>query len=109
MTRVRWYIGTAINVLHLPAALGLTLFGRLLLPRAVYYAAILVILALQARLRTCPLNVLVIWLKRPYEPEYEQRSIISWFYLRFGRVLGLILLTSIVGGTAAIASALGGI
>lgn len=110
MKKLLWHCGTAVDVLHLPLALFLTLFGRLFVPEWLWLTTVLAVLGLQLWLRTCPLNLLVIWLKHFHDPSYvHQSSIVSRVYGRYGRVRGLLLLSSVIGSTAALSWAVGGL
>ncbi|MBX3137313.1 hypothetical protein KF707_13915 [Candidatus Obscuribacterales bacterium] len=105
--RACWLLGKTLDVLHLPLAAAVLLFGRLWMSELAYYATLGVIVALQLYLQSCPLNPIVKWLIHRHDPEYQHKSIVERLYARFGKKAALIILTSLVLGSMAIARAFG--
>lgn len=109
MKRACWMLGHALDVLHLPLAGAVLLFGRLWLPSWLHLSLIFATVILQLWLKTCPLNPIVIWLKRKYEPDYKHSSIVERLYDRFGKMAALLILSLLIGGSFVIARLVGAI
>lgn len=109
MKKALWYVGHSIDVLHLPIAGAVLLFGRLWLPVWLHLTLIFATVLLQLILGTCPLNPIVIWLKRHHQPDYKHSSIVERLYARFGKKAALLILTGLIGGSFLIARLVGAI
>jgi hypothetical protein len=74
MSQIYFLLGTILDKIHVPVAVGVLGFGKLWLPQWVYFTVLLITVALQAMLRDCPLNPLVAWLKKKHKPKYSYRK-----------------------------------
>lgn len=107
--KVCWYLGHALDKLHLPLAGAVLLFGRLWMPELLHFGIVVAIVVLQLVLRTCPLNPIVVWLIHRHDPGYKHSSIVERLYARFGKKAALIILTGLIAGSFLIARLAGAI
>ena len=109
MKRACWLLGQAIDTLHMPLVGAVLLFGRLWMPSWLHLSLIVATVLLQLWLGTCPLNPIVIWLKRRYQPDYKHSSIVERLYARFGKWAALLIMGTLIGVSFVIARLVGAI
>ncbi len=107
LNKACWLLGKALDVLHLPLAGAVLLFGRLWMSEWCYYTTLVVIIVLQLYLRTCPLNPIVKWLIHRHDPTLTHKSVVERLYAKFGRTAALIILVVLIAGSMAIARLIG--
>lgn len=94
MERLAFLLGTILEKLHLPATALLLGLGRFWLSETSYLFVLSTVVLLQARKKECPLNGLVVKLKRKYQPSYpydKERTFVWRFFQRFGLIAALYL------------------
>ncbi len=94
-TKVYWNIGLVLDILHIPLAIAVLMFGPLWLPGIVHLVIASVVVVLQVALLGCPLMVLTTWLRQKHDPEYRlYGSLTHWLYNRFGPAIGIPIFLS---------------
>ena len=63
-----WKAGVALDVLHIPLALVVMVFGKLWMPTTLHAVVMTGIISLQVLCLGCPLNVVTCWLRTAERP-----------------------------------------
>ncbi len=95
MSQIYFFLGAIIDKIHIPAAVGTLGLGRLWLPSRAYLAILLLTITLQATLKDCPLNPLVVYLKRRHSPGFcpePRKGLVKMTYERWPKAAPLIKL-----------------
>lgn len=97
-TRVWWFAGMLIDLVHMPLILLLVLLGATWFPGSVFISIVVVIVMLQVAFLGCPVMALSGKLKQRHDPEYENHwSITVWLYRRYGRGVGVGVFLFLLG------------
>lgn len=85
-----WYAGMILDLVHMPLAIGLVIFGATIWNGATYVYVVTAVVILQVAMLGCPVMWLTGWLKRKHDPSYQgQWSVTVWMYQRYGRLVGV--------------------
>jgi hypothetical protein len=93
-----WYLGSLLNLLHMPLFVGLIAFGSHLFGSIATLTLLLAIVSYQFLTKDCPLNYFVIKLKQQYEPNYVHRDQYPQYVDRFGILGARLLFGTMLGG-----------
>jgi hypothetical protein len=84
-TKVYWYAGIVLDLLHMPIVLVLVVLGAFWFPGSVYVSIVATGVILQVALLACPVMALTGWLKQRHVPDYQNHwSFTYWLYQRYG-------------------------
>ena len=89
-TKVYWWLGHVIDLLHMPFVIALVLWGAARFSGELYVSIVVVAVVLQIGLMGCPLMALTGRLKRLHDPSYaNQWSFTVWLYRKHGPLAGI--------------------
>lgn len=84
-SKVYWYAGIILDLVHMPIVIVLVIVGALWFPGSLYISIVAAVVILQVALLACPVMALTGWLKQRHEPDYENHwSFTYWLYQRYG-------------------------
>jgi hypothetical protein len=96
-----------IDILHLPLAIAVLLFGHLWMSPAIHASTVIVIVFLQVMCLGCPLTVLSGWLRRKGGQNFAFRGGLTFrLYDRFGPIIGIPIFVASVAASYATAKIL---
>jgi len=85
-TKIYWWLGHVIDVLHMPFVIGLVLVGAARFTGELYVSIVVATVILQIGFLGCPCMALTGWLKRLHDPTFENHwSFTVWLYRNHGR------------------------
>ena len=85
-----WYAGMVLDLVHMPLVIGMVLFGATIWRGDDLPLGGVVVVIVQVATLGCPVMALTGWMKRRYDPDYQQEwSFTHWLYRRYGRLVGV--------------------
>ena len=97
-SKVYWYAGMILDIVHMPIVLVIVLLGAVWFPGPLYISIIVTIVILQVALLACPVMALTGWLKQRHEPGYENHwSLTYWLYQRYGASVAIPVFVGFLG------------
>jgi hypothetical protein len=84
-SKVYWYAGVVLDLIHMPIVLVAVVVGALWFPGSLYISIVAAVVILQVALLACPVMALTGWLKQRHVPDYQNHwSFTYWLYQRYG-------------------------
>ena len=83
-----------VEKFHIPAVIVFLGFGKLWLPQSIYLFILGSTVLLQGYYKECPLNRIVVWLRKRHQPDYQYAKEQTWvwrFYNRYGIWAGVFV------------------
>ena len=89
-TKVYWWLGHVIDLIHMPIVIGLVVWGAARFSGELYVSIVVVTVILQFALMGCPFMALTGLLKRLHDPSYVNHwSFTVWLYRKHGPLVGI--------------------
>ena len=97
-TKVYWWLGHVIDLVHMPFVIALVLWGAARFSGELYVSIVVVAVVLQIGLMGCPFMALTGRLKRLHDPSYVNHwSFTVWLYRKHGPLAGIAVFVFFVG------------
>ncbi len=97
-TKVYWWLGHVIDLIHMPIVIVLVFWGAARFSGELYVSIVVVAVILQIGLLGCPFMALTGRLKRLHDPSYVNHwSFTVWFYRKYGPVAGIAVFLFFTG------------
>lgn len=97
-TKLYWWLGHVIDLVHMPIVIVLVLWGAARFSGELYVSIVVVTVILQIGLMGCPVMALTGRLKRLHDPSYINHwSFTVWLYRKHGPIAGVTVFLFFVG------------
>jgi hypothetical protein len=85
-----WWAGMVLDLVHMPLVIGMVLFGATIWQGETYIWVVSVVVIVQVATLGCPVMAITGWMKRRYDPAYQQEwSFTHWLYRTYGPFVGI--------------------
>lgn len=79
-----------LDLVHMPLVIGMVLFGATIWRGDTYIWVVSIVVIFQIATLGCPVMALTGWMKRRYDPAYQQEwSFTHWLYRTYGPLVGI--------------------